>query len=270
MSSGTVLMRVTPGTVFRGARARRLVERNIMVYRHSWLILVSGLFEPIFYLFSIGVGIGHLVGKVPGPGGHLLDYRTFVAPALLASASMNGAVYDSTMNVFYKLKYAKTYDAVLATPLGVDDVARGEITWALLRGVLYAIAFLGVMFAFGLMHSAWMVLALPASVLIGFGFAALGMAATSFMNSWQDFEFVQLAVLPLFLLSTTFYPLSTYPRWLQLVTECTPLFHGVTLIRALNAGTIGPGLLVHVAYFVVMGCVGLTVVSRRLGRLLLT
>src|SRR4029079_8929694 len=116
------------------------------------------------------------------------------------SASMNGAVYDSTMNVFFKLKYAKTYDAVLATPLGPDDIARGEITWALLRGLLYAIAFIVVMLGFGLVHSAWVILALPASVLIGFGFAAIGMASTSYMRSWQDFEFVQLAVLPLFLL----------------------------------------------------------------------
>jgi lipooligosaccharide transport system permease protein len=270
VSSNTTLLRVTPSAAFRGARARRLVERNIMVYRHSWLVIVSGFFEPVFYLLSIGVGIGHLVGKVQGPGGHLLDYRTFVAPALLASASMNGAVYDSTMNVFYKLKYAKTYDAVLATPLGVDDVARGEITWALLRGFLYGIAFMVVMLAFGLVDSAWAILALPASVLIGFGFAAIGMATTSYMRSWQDFEFVQLAVLPLFLLSTTFYPLSTYPRWLQLVTECTPLFHGVALLRALNVGAIGPGLLVHAAYFVVMGVVGVAVASRRLGRLLLT
>jgi len=270
MTSTTELLRITPAAAFRGARARRLVERNIMVYRHSWLILVSGLFEPIFYLLSIGVGIGHLVGKVPGPGAHALDYRTFVAPALLAASSMNGAVYDSTMNVFYKLKYAKIYDAILATPLGVDDVARGEITWALLRGFLYAIAFLVVMLGFGLIHSTWMLLALPASVLIGFGFAAIGMAATSYMNSWQDFEFVQLAVLPLFLLSTTFYPLSTYPRWLQLVTECTPLYHGVVLLRALNVGAVGPGLLVHVAYFAVMGVAGMVVASRRLGHLLLT
>jgi lipooligosaccharide transport system permease protein len=270
VNASTDLLRITPAAAFRGARSRRLVERNLLVYRHSWLILVSGLFEPIFYLLSIGVGIGHLVGKVPGPGGHPLDYRTFVAPALLAASSMNGAVYDSTLNFFYKLKYAKVYDAVLATPLGVDDVAFGEITWALLRGLIYAIAFLVVMLGFGLIHSAWMLLALPVSVLIGFGFAAIGMAATSYMKSWQDFEFVQLAILPLFLLSTTFYPLATYPRWLQLVTECTPLYHGVVLIRALNVGVVGPGLLVHVAYFVVMGVVGARIASRRLGRLLLT
>ena len=132
-------------------------------------------------------------------------------------------------------------------------------------GFLYAISFIVVTLAFGLVHSAWVMLALPASVLIGFGFAAIGMAATSYMRSWQDFEFVQLAVLPLFLLSATFYPLSTYPRWLQLVTECTPLFHGVALLRALNVGAVGPGLLVQAAYFVVMGVVGVTAFAPRCG-----
>ena len=269
MSSTTTLTRITPPAVWRGARSQRIVERNVMVYRHTWMILFSGLFEPIFYLLSIGVGLGHLVGKVPGPGGHLLDYRTFVAPALLAAASMNGAIYDSTMNVYFKLKYAKTYDAILSTPLGPEDVARGEIAWALIRGFLYAIAFIMVMLCFGLVHSWWMLLALPCTVLVGFGFAAIGMAATTFMRSWQDFEFVQLAILPLFLLSTTFYPLATYPRWLQLVTECTPLFHAVVLIRSLNAGVVDAELLAHALYFVAMGVVGVAVAGRRLSFLLL-
>ena len=183
---------------------------------------------------------------------------------------MNGAVYDSTMNVFFKLKFAKTYDAILATPIGVGDVALGEITWALMRGLLYATVFLGVMVALGDVSSSWAILALPAAVLIGFAFAAAGMAATTYMRSWQDFDFVQLAILPLFLFSGTFYPLSTYPRWLQIVVELSPLYHGVALIRGLTLGAVGPGLLFHAAYLAAMGVAGLWVSSRRLGRLLLT
>jgi lipooligosaccharide transport system permease protein len=183
---------------------------------------------------------------------------------------MNGAIYDSTMNVFFKLKYAKTYDAVLATPVGVSDVAVGEITWALLRGLLYSAAFLIIMTALGDVSSWWAIFALPAAGLIGFGFAAVGMAFTSFMRSWQDFDFVQLAILPLFLFSTTFYPLSVYPRWLQLVVECTPLFHGVTLVRSLTTGFVGFRLLWDAAYLGIMGLIGLVVTSRRLERLLLT
>jgi lipooligosaccharide transport system permease protein len=240
-----------------------------MVYRRAWMIIFSGFFEPLFYLLSIGVGIGKLVGQVTGPGGTPIAFRAFVAPALLASSAMNGAVYDSTMNVYFKLKYARTYDAVLATPMSVGDVALGEITWALMRGLLYSTVFLVVMALLGDVLSAWALLALPAAVLIGFAFAAMGMAATTFLRSWTDFDFVQLAVLPMFLFSTTFYPLATYPRWLQVVVECTPLYHGVALLRALCTGGVGPGLLTHVAYLLVMGLIGLAISSRRLAGLLL-
>lgn len=148
-------------------------------------------------------------------------------------------------------------------------MALGEVTWALLRGLIYSVAFLAVMLAMGLVHSAWVLLALPAAVLIGFAFAAVGLAATSFMRSWQDFEFVQMALLPMFLFSTTFYPLSTYPRGLKIVVECTPLYHGVEMLRALTTGTVGAALLGHVAYLVAMGLIGLTAAARRLERLLL-
>jgi lipooligosaccharide transport system permease protein len=265
----TLVARVAPPALLGRGHARRLVERNLMVYRRAWLIIFSGFFEPLFYLLSIGVGIGKLVGHVTGPGGTPIAFRAFVAPALLASSAMNGAVYDSTMNVYFKLKYAKTYDAILATPVGVGDVALGEIIWALLRGLLYSAAFIVVMAALGDVLSVWAVLALPAAVLIGFAFAAIGMAATTFLRSWTDFDFVQLAVLPMFLFSTTFYPLSTYPRWLQLVVECTPLYHGVSLLRALCTGGVGPGLIGHAAYLVVMGLIGLAITSRRLAGLLL-
>jgi lipooligosaccharide transport system permease protein len=241
-----------------------------MVYRRLWLLIVSGFFEPVFYLFSIGIGLGTLVGTVAGADGRPIGYTAFVAPALLAASAMNGAVYDATFNIFFKLKYAKTYDAVLATPLGPADVALGEIAWAQLRGTIYSAAFLLVMLAMGLVRSWWALLALPATVLIGFAFAAVGMAATSFMRSWQDFDFVQLAILPMFLFSTTFYPLGIYPRPLQLFVECTPLYHGIELLRALSTGAgIGVGLIGHAAYFVVLAAFGISVSARRLAHLLL-
>jgi lipooligosaccharide transport system permease protein len=267
--TATLATRTTPMPL-AGGRAWLLVERNLMVYRRIWLLIVSGFFEPVFYLFSLGVGIGALVGTVAGPDGQPIDYTAFVAPALLAASAMNGAIYDSTMNVFFKLKYAKTYDAMLATPLEPADVAVGEIAWAQLRGTLYSAAFLLVMLALGLIDSWWALLALPATVLVGLAFAAVGMACTSFMRSWQDFEFVQLAILPMFLFSTTFFPLSVYPRPLQLLVELTPLFHGIELIRPLTTGAgVGLGLLGHTLYFVALAAVGLTVTARRLERLLL-
>jgi lipooligosaccharide transport system permease protein len=252
-----------------GRGSRHLVERHARAYKHAWVILASGFFEPLFYLLSIGVGIGALVGNVTGPGGHPIGFSSFVAPALLATSSMNGAVMDSTFNVFFRLKYAKLYDSALATPMRSGDVALGEIGWALIRGCLYAIAFMIVMLAMGLVHSAWAVLALPTALLIGFAFAATGMAATTFFRSWQHFEFVTLATLPMFLFSATFYPLSVYPRPLQIVVDVTPLYQGIALLRGLTLGYVTPGLLWHVLYLGVMGLAGLTLATRRLDRLLL-
>jgi lipooligosaccharide transport system permease protein len=182
---------------------------------------------------------------------------------------MNGAIYDSTFNVFFKLNYAKTYDAILSTPVGVGDVALGEIGWALIRGGIYAAAFLLVMVVLGMVLSPWAILAFPAALLVGFAFGAAGMAATSFMRTWQDFDLVQLVILPLFLFSATFYPLETYPPVLQAVVQLTPLYHGVDLIRGLTTGNVDAGLLVHVAYLLGMGLLGLAITSRRLERLLL-
>jgi lipooligosaccharide transport system permease protein len=257
------------GGALGGRGSSRLIERHARAYRHAWLMLLSGVFEPLFYLLSIGVGIGGLVGRVTGPGGHLIGFTSFVAPALLATSAMNGAVMDSTFNVFFRLKYAKLYDSALATPMRSGDIALGEIGWALIRGGLYAVSFLAVMLAMGLVHSPWAVLALPAALLIGFAFAGAGMAATTFMSSWQHFEFVTLATLPMFLFSTTFYPLGVYPRAIQVAVECTPLFQGVTLMRGLTLGAVGPGLLWPVLYLAVMGVVGLVLAGRRISRLLL-
>jgi lipooligosaccharide transport system permease protein len=253
---------------FAGSRGRLLFERNLMVYRRTWMVIFSGLFEPLFYLFSMGIGLGHFVGKVPGPGGHLVDYASFVAPALLASAAMNGAIYDAS-NVFWKLKYMKTYDAVLATPIGPIDVAVGETAWALFRGFLYAVAFMVVAGSLGLIESVWGLLALPGAVLIGFGFAGIGVAATTYMRTWQDFEFVGLVQLPLFLFSATFFPISTYPDAIQWVVRFSPLYHAVSLLRALNLGVLTWTQLLNVGYLALLGVVGLTIAQRRVAKLLL-
>jgi lipooligosaccharide transport system permease protein len=275
--SETVALRMLPpaGLLARLKRAGtdtgslRLIERHARAYRRAWLVFVSGVFEPLFYLLSVGLGLGVLVGKVPGPGGQLIPYREFVAPGLLAVSSMNGAMFDSTFNVFFRLKYAKLYDAVLATPMRPTQVALGEIGWALIRGTIYAIAFIGVMLALDLVHSPWVVLDLPVAVLIGFGFAGIGMFGTTYMKSWQDFDYVILVSMPLFLFSATFYSLSVYPRPAQVVIEWTPLYQGVVLLRDLTVGVVGPGLLWRAAYLAALGVAGLYASGRRIGKLLL-
>jgi len=189
---------------------------------------------------------------------------------MLAASASHGALLDSTFNVFFKLRYEKLYDQMLATPLTTHDIARGEIVWSQLRGASYSAAFLVVMWALGLVHSWWALLVVPATLLIGLAFGAVGMALTTFMRSWQDFEYVTLGMLPMFLFSATFFPVTAYPDWLRSVVECTPLYRGVVLCRELTTGAVTWGSLVSVVYLVALGVAGLLVVRRRLDRLLLT
>jgi lipooligosaccharide transport system permease protein len=255
------------------ARPARIVERNMLVYRRGFMVIFSGFFEPLFYLFSMGFGVGALIGNVPLGNGTSVPYAVFVAPALLASSSMNGAIYETSHNFFYKLKYAKLYDAVIATPMSLGDVARGEIMWALMRGSLYAVGFLAViavlgLAGLGLLTSPLGLLAFPASMVVGFGFAGAGMAATTFVRQWRDFDYMELAIMPMFLFSGTFYPIEGYPPALQAFVQATPLCRGVHLIRALTTGTPDATLLIDLVYLIAMGSIGLAITSRRLSKLL--
>lgn len=255
---------LTPGLwLWRG-----VVARNITSFRRQWVIFLTGFAEPVFYLFSLGIGVGALVPFVTTDAGRQVEYAAFVAPALLASSAMNGAVMDSTFNVFFKLRYAKTYDAMLATPLAPRDIAVGEVTWSLVRGGLYALGFFVVALAVGVVESWWSLLCVPAAIFVGLAFSGVGMFATTFMRSWVDFDWVFLAIQPLFLLSATFFPLSTYPGWAQPVVQLSPLYHGVALERGLMLGEVGPGLLVHVAYLTGLGALGIWGASRRIDTLL--
>jgi lipooligosaccharide transport system permease protein len=246
-----------------------LVERNVVVYRRDWVIFVTGFLEPLLYLLSIGIGIEQLVGEFVLPDGRAVSYTEFVAPAMLAASAMNGALFDTTFGVFFKLKYEKVYDGVLATPLRPRDVAIGELVFALMRASLYAVAFVAVMAALGLVSSWWALLAAPAAVLIGFAFGGAGMALTTWMRSWQDFDFITLAILPMFLFSATFFPLERYPGAMQWVVQATPLYQGVVLCRGLSTGALGWDMCVAVVYLLALGSLGLAVASRRFGQLLL-
>jgi lipooligosaccharide transport system permease protein len=250
-------------------RAATITERNALVYFRLWWMFVSGFFEPFFYLLSIGVGVGELVGGVEF-GGRTIPYETFVAPGMMATAAMNGAVFDATFSIFFKLKYMKLYDSVVATPVTSNEIAAGEIGWSLIRGGTYSIAFLATMTLLGSVESWWALLALPAALLIGFAFSAAGMALTSYMRTWHHFDFINLALIPLFLFSATFTPLDVYPRALQVVVQVSPLYHGVALIRSVSLGDVHLALLVHVAYLLAVGGVGVVLTGRRLEKLLLT
>ncbi|MEV4600617.1 ABC transporter permease [Amycolatopsis sp. NPDC049253] len=264
-----LLIRVLPPGMYSG-RAGALIERAITVYGRSWTILLSGALEPLFYLLAFQVGFGKLVQTVPGPDGRPMSYVAFVAPALLASSAMNGAVFESTYNLFFKLRYAKTYDAMLATPIGPLDVALGEIGWAMLRGGLYSVAFMAVTGAMGLLTSWWALLLLPVALLVSFAFSAISITLVSYLKSTSQFDYIQLVLMPMFLFSTTFFPITVYPEALQWLVRCLPLYHGIELMRGLATGFFSWSMAGNLAYLLVLAAIGVWGSTRRIAKLLLT
>jgi lipooligosaccharide transport system permease protein len=256
-----------PGEKYYSGRSRAIMERAYITFKSStWMIVISGFVEPVLFLLSFGYGLKDLVGDIT-VAGQPIGYVAFIAPALLATSAMNGAIYDSTMNVYFKLKHDRIYHGMLATSLGPMDVALGEISWALLRGLSYSIGFMAIVAPLGLIPSAWGILAIPAAVLIAFGFASFGMAVTSYMKSWQQLEIVNIVLLPMFLFSGSFYPLSVFPEWLQTLIRLFPLAHAIDLVRGLTLGNISWALVGHAMYFVVMIVVGLFFTTKRLNAL---
>ena len=246
-----------------------VIERGLRSARGGNLaVVVSGFFEPVLYLLSMGLGLGTLIGTV-AVGGQEVPYAAYIAPALLAVSAMNGAIYDSTWNVFFRLNYGRLYEGMLATSLGPLDVALGEILYALLRGLVYATGFMIIMQLLGL-NLAWTaLLALPAVMMIAFGFASLGMAVTSYMKTFQQMDWINIILLPMFLFSATLFPITQYPGWVQGVIMAFPLWHGVELVRGLTTGILTSGMWVHLAYYAVMIVVGLFFTTRRMRALFL-
>ncbi|MFM1786736.1 MAG: hypothetical protein RL228_686 [Actinomycetota bacterium] len=254
-----------PGSSIYSGRSRVIVQRGYLAMKSSnWFVIISGFVEPVFYLLSFGYGIGQLIGGVTDGNGQPVTYAAYIAPALLATSAMNGAIYDATWNVFFRMHFGKQYQATLATSMGPLDLALGEMAWALLRGLVYAIGFMLVSLPLGLIISPWALFAIPAALLIAFGFAAVGMAATSYMKSFAQMNWINFFLLPMFLFSGTFYPVSVFPQWIQTVVNALPLAQAVTLVRGLMLGNISFELLFPVLYFVTMVAIGLFFTTKRL------
>jgi lipooligosaccharide transport system permease protein len=252
-------------------RSGAVTRRNIAALPSGyWLVVVSGFFEPLLYLLSIGVGVGGLVGKLPLPDGRLVDYAAFVAPSMLASSAMAGALSETTFNFFGKLKWMKLYDGVLATPVRPMEIALGELLWAMARGALYSAAFLVIMVALDLTTWGWAAATFPAALLVGFAFGGTGMALSTFMRGWQDFDIVGTVQFALFLFSGTFAPADSFPPALRWVIEVTPLYQAVELLRDLTTGRVSWATLIHLSYLALLAAAGLTVASRRMARILTT
>ena len=268
-----------PLAEFYSGRPATMIERAMMALRSStWIVVASGFVEPVFYLMAFGLGLGGMIGNVSDVtdgSGNPVSYTAYIAPALLATSAMNGAIYDSTWNVFFKMHFGKLYQGILSTSMGTLDVALGEIGWALLRGLTYAIGFTAVISGIGvitgdpLIRSWTGVLAILAAVLIAFGFASFGMAITSYLKNFQQMNWINFFMLPMFMFSGTFYPLTVYPEWVQALIQALPLWQAIEMVRGLTLGVLDAALLGHVLYFVVMIVAGLWFTTRRLRALFL-
>ena len=263
-------LRVVPGLAFGSRRSLRLIERNLYVYKHGWMVLLSGFFEPLFYLLGIGFGLGALIGTIPGPDGQPISYQLFVAPALLASAAMNGAINESTFNFFFKLNYNKTFTAILSTPLspGRHRPRRARLGADPRRAVRDRVPG---------RHAR----ARAVRVAVGDPAAARGAARRVRLRGGRDGRHVvhedvaglrpdparRPADVPV--LGHVLPDRRLPARRSRLFVRLTPLYQGVDLIRSLTVGAISPVLLVHVAYLAIMGIVGLAIASRRIDQLLL-
>jgi lipooligosaccharide transport system permease protein len=252
-----------------GRRSGSVVERNIATLRTMyWVVMATGFLEPVMYLFSIGIGVGKLVGDITLADGRVVGYATFVAPAMLASSAMTGALSETMFNFFGKMKFMRLYEGILATPVRPIEIALGELAWAMFRGTIYSAAFVVIMVAMDLTTPGRAVAAFFCSVLVGFAVGAAGMALSTFMRSWQDFDLMASAQFALFLFSGTFVPAEAYPVVLRWFVEVSPLYRSVDLIRGITTGSWDPVQLLDIGYLIALLLVCLTVAGRRMGKLL--
>ena len=231
-------------------------------YRWIWRSSIwSSVLGPICYLGALGFGLGTLVDKHSTASLGGVPYLAFVAPALLATGAMNTAMSEAAYPVFGSIKWNRIYIGALASPLRPADIFRGHLMFMAMRLAMNCAVVIVVMWAFGAIRSAWVVLAYPAAVLTGLAFAAPIAAWAITVKVANAFNYLfRFVMMPLMLFSGTFFPLSQLPAGLRAVAYATPLWHGVALCRAFSLGT-GPrdpvGMLGHAAYLAVLAAVGI-------------
>lgn len=269
---------VMPNVTARRGLASNLYSGNILavfqrgmtaIRNNRGIIFISGFIEPVLFLTSFGLGVSPMISGVEAADGGTISYAAFIAPALLAVSAMNGAIFDSTWNVFFKLKITKLYKSMMATSLGPLDVAIGEIFLALFRGGIYSAGFLGVLLIADLVEPLSAVLMWFSALFIALGFAAIGMAVTTFMKRFQQMDWMMMIVMPMFLFSATLFPIDVYPSTVQSIIQALPLWHGVELMRDIAFWDFSTLTAVHIGYYVAMISVGMTVATIRMKALFL-
>jgi lipooligosaccharide transport system permease protein len=213
-------------------RVLRVWQRNYGVYRQNWKIsFVPPLLEPLLYILAFGMGLAVLVGDLD-LAGRSVPYTTFIAPALVAVAIMYNAFFETTYNSFVRMYYQKTFDALLATPLNLEEIILGEMLWAATKAVIATVLMGTVIALCGLFTFPGALLLIPLAVLGGLLFAALGMICTALVPGIETFNLpIFLGITPMFLFSGTFFPLQNLPGWAQGVAQLLPLTHLVALVR---------------------------------------
>lgn len=255
--------------VDRLRRVHAVFARNVDAARHpSYLwVMLSGVFEPAFYLASIGFGVGTLLDSVSFHG-RTVDYLPYVAASMLAASVMNGALAEATFNFFTKLRMMRLHDATALTPVSPREVAGGEVLWSVAGGAVHSVPFLALMGALGLTSPTRLPLLFCACLLSSVAFSALGVAVASFLRGTEDFDRVNLVAFAMFIFSGTFVSPDTYPLHLDRVVTATPLWHAVALTRDLAFGATGWGDLAHAGYLLALAAVSFAVAGRRLEGLL--
>lgn len=259
----------TPTTVgTRGLVVRQLDHWLVRWRRTLRATVFSNFVLPVLYLLAMGVGLGGYVddgGASRSLGG--VDYLDFIAPGLLAATVFQNAVGASTWQVLGAIKWDKTYFAMLATPLRPRDILLGNLGYVAARLVLTATVFLVVLVLFGVARSPWGLLALPAAVLVGMAHSTPLFAYSAWLERETGFMLLyRLGVVPMFLFSGAFFPVSQLPTALEAIARVTPLYHGVELVRGLVLGTPGLDDVGHTAYLVGWLLVGLWLADRQLAR----
>lgn len=263
------------GANYYSGNIRAVFGRGLTAIRNNrGVIFLSGLLEPVLFLTSFGLGISPMIAGVDAEqvglgGGGTISYAAFIAPALLAVSAMNGAIFDSTWNVFFKLKITKLYRTMMSTSLGPVDVAVGEICLALFRGGIYALGFIGVLLVGGLIDPLAAVLMWFTALFVALGFASVGMAVTSFMTRFQQMDWMMMVLMPMFLFSATLFPISVYPAGVQAFIQALPLWHAVELMRDIAFWDFSGLTLVHIGYYLVMIVAGLALTTYRMKKLFL-
>ena len=254
------------------ASALHVVEYDAIVFRRVWRgTIMTSFFNPLFFLGAMGLGLGTFVNRGAGGIGGV-PYLEFLAPGLIAAATMQTAAGETMYPILGKIIWDRTYDAMLSTPLRIADLIAGEVVWVMLRMLMVSTIFWVVMAVFGVVHSPLTLLVIPAAVLNGLAFATPIMAFTATRQDDSGFANIfRFVIMPLFLLGGAFFPISKLPLLLQAVAWLTPLAHGVALCRSLVlgnviAGEVGLHVAVMAAYVIGGYLVARILFLRRLAR----